>query len=731
MFPGLRHGGRAAAALAIAAAMVGGGTFTASAAASRLPDAALVRAAGKHRTEGTVNIVNRIIPHAQHGLTPSSPGVGWTFTASSSSSVVDHVGVTDETGAVSFRKTTPGAPASLRFTETPPAGDSGFSLVQQDGANATCTSSTGRRVAVANVHADGFTVETEPDEVLTCTVYDRAPEPPPDPPTVSVIVNETWDINGVVAANGDQDPDFRADISLTPPVTSPPGGFHPNWGQQFGGYREGQTVTIDEDHVRIPEGCRRVTTGAIGQYVLAEGVNAFDVMNTVRCKAHLTLIKEIRNPFPGAHLAPLTSWTLTARTAAGQPPVIVGTTGMTGVILSGVRYVLAESFVPGYRQQVDPDTSLVQGASGSWRCVQVVDGGPDKEALAGGDGTVTAAPGQSIQCTATNIPQPARLTLVKQVRNIHGGTARPSDWTLTATPEKPPAPELTGTTGVRGPINPGEPYRLTEQGPSGYQLTSLTCVTTRPHAPVPLHGDTLTAEAGQKITCTFVNTQEKVRQRATLTLVKQVINGPSGTARPGDWTLTAKPEQESGTASPVLAGKTGIRGPIGSDVPYALTEHGPQGYLLTQLFCVVTHTGTRVPLRGVILVARPGEHVTCTYVNAQQAVLTLVKQVVNDHGGHAAPADWTLIGRPVEQAEPPAPVVVGKTGIRRPVAPGVRYALSEQGPSGYRLAQLFCVVTHTHHRVPVLGRSITASPGEHVTCTFVNTQLPPMVPVTG
>jgi hypothetical protein len=631
MFPGLRHGQRAAAAIAvaIAVAIAGGGMFTTSAAASRLPDAALVRAADKHRTEGTVTIVKRIIAHSQHGLTPSSPGVGWTFTASRSSSVVDHVGVTDENGAVTFRKTTPGAAASLRFTETPPAGERGFSLVQQDGANATCTSSTGRRVAVADVHADGFTVGTEPDEVLTCTVYDRAPEPPSEPTT------------------------------------------------------------------------------------------------------HLTLIKQIRNPFPGAHLAPLTSWTLTARTAAGHPPVLVGTTGVTGVILSGVRYVLAESSVPGYRQQVDPDTNLVQGATGSWRCVQVVDGVPGNEAFAGWDGTVTAAPGQSIQCTATSIPQPARLTLVKQVNNVQGGAARPSDWTLTATPEKPPAPELTGKTGVRGPINPGEPYRLTEQGPSGYQLTSLTCVITRTHAPVPLHGHTLTAEVGQKITCTFINTQQRVPQRATLTLVKRVINGPSGTARPGDWTLTAKPEQESGTAPPVLTGKTGIRGPIGSDVPYALTEHGPQGYLLTQLFCAAAHTSARVPLRGVILVARPGEHVTCTYVNTQQAVLTLVEQVVSDHGGHAAPGDWTLIARPVAQTEPPAPVVVGKTGIRRPVAAGVRYALSEQGPAGYRLAQLFCVVTHTHHRVPVLGRTLTASPGERVTCTFVNTQLPPTVPVTG
>jgi hypothetical protein len=266
------------------------------------------------------------------------------------------------------------------------------------------------------------------------------------------------------------------------------------------------------------------------------------------------------------------------------------------------------------------------------------------------------------------------------------------------------------------------------QGPSGYRLTSLTCVLAHTHRPVPLYGHTLVAQIGQKIICIFVNTQQKVRRRATLTLVKQVVNGPGGKARPSDWRLSATPERPP---APELIGTTGVRGPIASDVPYELTEQGPQGYLLTQLFCVITHTGTFVPLHGFTLVARPGEHVTCTYVNTQQAVLTLVKQVCNCYGGHATPGDWKLIARPVEQTEPPARVVVGKTGIRRPINPGVGYALSERGPSGYRLSQLFCVVTHANHQVPVRDRTFTASPGEGVTCTFVNTQLPPTVPVTG
>ena len=52
-------------------------------------------------------------------------------------------------------------------------------------------------------------------------------------------------------------------------------------------------------------------------------------------------------------------------------------------------------------------------------------------------------PRRHATCTITNDDQPATLTLVKTVTNDNGGTAVPTDWTLTATGPTP----ISGTTG--------------------------------------------------------------------------------------------------------------------------------------------------------------------------------------------------------------------------------------------------------------------------------------------
>src|ERR1700728_1344895 len=84
-----------------------------------------------------------------------------------------------------------------------------------------------------------------------------------------------------------------------------------------------------------------------------------------------------------------------------------------------------------------------------------------------------------------------RLTLVKHVVNYYGGAAEPTDWTLTARPGEvvPPAPTLSGVTapaeGPRVGVPPGVPYTLSESGPPGYALESLSCVITGTHEAVP------------------------------------------------------------------------------------------------------------------------------------------------------------------------------------------------------------------------------------------------------
>ena len=115
--------------------------------------------------------------------------------------------------------------------------------------------------------------------------------------------------------------------------------------------------------------------------------------------------------------------------------------------------------------------------------------------------------------------RPRTLTLVKTVTNDNGGTAVPTDWTLT---RHRPTP-IIGTTGsaavTAAPVNAGT-YTLTETGPAGYTACAWTCV-----------GGTQT---GSSIALALgavgdLHDQQR-RHRRPLTLVKTVINDNGGTA---------------------------------------------------------------------------------------------------------------------------------------------------------------------------------------------------------
>src|SRR5262249_56129777 len=74
-------------------------------------------------------------------------------------------------------------------------------------------------------------------------------------------------------------------------------------------------------------------------------------------------------------------------------------------------YTLSETTLPGY-------------TAGSWSCVGgTFDGTTNK---------VTLANGESATCTINNDDKTAHLTLVKTVTNDNGGTAKTTDFTLSA-----------------------------------------------------------------------------------------------------------------------------------------------------------------------------------------------------------------------------------------------------------------------------------------------------------
>jgi Prealbumin-like fold domain/von Willebrand factor type A domain len=463
---------------------------------------ALFRQLALATCKGTISVVKEVIPPRG---TPAQgvPTGGWVFD-SSTPGVTPASGTTDNaTGGVSFTAPLNGAP-SLPVTLAEQL-QTGFTIRPIGGQNATCTDANNQPVTSTNSGALGFTVSALANDAITCVVFNTAPTPP-----ASVVVNKSWDINGTTFADGHQPVDFQAALSLT-------GQTDPEFGVTFGGYSEGDSVTVGEtvDENLLPPGCTNTASGDLGDHTLAAGLNSYQILNTVTCVTTLKLVKSVDNPFGPPE--PADSWTLSAFPMGSGTPTVTGTTGVNGPITADLPYSLGETSVPGYKQEKVAGATIVPPATGSWHCVLLIGppGGPVTEGpeFDGLNGTVTVTLGQNAQCTAINNAQPAHLTLIKVVQNTHGGTAKPTAWTLNALPQvrvlQPPSVSgKSGTPAVTGAeIFPGVPYTLSEtNGPANYaEVGTPTCVDDDTQNPVDMTGSTFTATIDQNITCTFTN----------------------------------------------------------------------------------------------------------------------------------------------------------------------------------------------------------------------------------
>ena len=310
--------------------------------------------------------------------------------------------------------------------------------------------------------------------------------------------------------------------------------------------------------------------------------------------------------------------------------------------------------------------------------------------------TLPAASNYPASCTVYNVPVPqAHLTLVKTVTKDNGGTAVPTDWTLTATGPTPISGVVGDATVTDAPVDAGS-YVLSEAGPAGYTASVWTC------EGGTVTGATVVVPTGGDVTCTINNDD----QAAQLTLVKTVTNNNGGTAVPTEWTLTA-------------TGPTPISGVVGdatvTDAPvdagsYVLSEAGPVGYTASVWTC---EGGT---VTGATVVVPTGGDVTCTINNDDQAAqLTLIKVVDNgDTGATAVATDWTLT------ATGPTPIsgVVGDATVTDAPVDAGSYVLSEAGPDGYTASAWTC-----DSPGPTAGQ-VVVPPGGNVTCTITNTAVP-------
>ena len=405
----------------------------------------------------------------------------------------------------------------------------------------------------------------------------------------------------------------------------------------------------------------------------------------------LTLAKTVVNDNGGTAVD--TAWTLTAT----GPATISGTEGQAAITAAAVpagTYTLSETGGPaGY-------------ALTGWACTNGV--------TVNASNQIALALDQTTVCTATNDDQPAQLTLRKAVTNDNGGTAANTAWTLTATGPT----NLSGAHGAaavtNAAVNPGT-YTLAEaNGPAGYAAAgAYSCVVNGGAAVV---GNNLTLAAGDNAVCTITNDD----QPAQLTLRKAVTNDNGGTAVNTAWTLTATgPTNLSGTH-----GAAAVTNAAVNPGAYALAEaNGPAGYAAVGAYSCVVNGGAAVVGNNLTLAG--GDNAVCTITNDDQpARLTLRKTVVNNNGGTATAAAWTLTAAgPTNLSGAHGSAAVTNAAV----AVGA-YTLGETGgPGGYAASQYSCVLNGA---AAVAGNSLSLGLGDNAVCTITNDDMATQLRIT-
>lgn len=150
---------------------------------------------------------------------------------------------------------------------------------------------------------------------------------------------------------------------------------------------------------------------------------------------------------------------------------------------------------------------------------------------------------------------------------------------------------------------------------------------------------------------------------------------------------------------------------------YTVTEAGPApAFDLVSIDCTVSAGGTSTTSTDVAsgtasITLAPGDTVTCTYTNRQRGRILIDK--VTDPAGDPQSFDFTLSGGPSALAQSFSLTDASAPHDSGEVLAGAGYSASETLVAGWDLASATC-----NDGSPV--SNIDVSPGETVTCTFVN-----------
>jgi plastocyanin len=208
--------------------------------------------------------------------------------------------------------------------------------------------------------------------------------------------------------------------------------------------------------------------------------------------------------------------------------------------------------------------------------------------------SITLSPGQTVTCTFTNT-QRGKI-VVKKTTNPSG-----SSQLFTFNPSYGSSFQL-GDTGSNdsGYLLPGSGYSVSEAATTGWDLTSATCDNGS-------QVTNITVNAGQTVTCTFVNTQ-----RGQIVIKKKT--NPSGSSQ----LFTFNPSY--GSSFQLADGGSQPSAALIPKSGYSVSEAPTTGWDLTSAMCDNGSPVTNITVNA-------GQTVTCTFTNTQRGKAKVVKTV--------------------------------------------------------------------------------------------------------
>ncbi len=343
--------------------------------------------------------------------------------------------------------------------------------------------------------------------------------------------------------------------------------------------------------------------------------------------------------------------------------------------------------------------NVVPGAT--YSVSETVPGGWDQTSATCSDGSpvsnIDVGAGETVTCTFVNAKR-GQIVVVKDATPDD-----PQDFSFTAGGGLSPAsfsldddanPTLSNTR-TFATVLPGSGYSLSETVPSGWDQTSATCDDGSPVS-------NISVSVGETVTCTFSN-----RKRGQINVVK---NATPDDPQDFSFTTTGGLPVSSFDLDDDSDGTLSNTETITNVVPatgYGIQETVPSGWDQTSATC-----SDGSPVSNVDVA--PGETVTCTFNNRERAVLTVVKDAVpNDPQDFdftvAVPGDGSLNFSLDDDSDP----TLSSSRTFNNVVPNSGYTVTETPEPGWDQSASGC----DDGSAP---SNVALSPGEHVTCTFIN-----------